>query len=102
MEELAVVLGVLADRGVHAERVAVGLRQVHRGLAEPEGLAEGHRDDVHDRVELEAGMQLVGERDEAAQQLALAALGLSVPGWERHPAPSLANQLQSSLELDAI
>ena len=90
MEELAVVLGVLAHGGVDAERVAVGLRQVHGGLAKPEGLAEGRRDHVHDRIELEAGLQLVGERDEAAQQFDLATLGLSVPGSERHPAPSLA------------
>ena len=58
--------------------VAVGLAQVHGRLAEAEGLAQGRRDDVHDRVELEARLQLVGELDEAAQQLDLATLGLAI------------------------
>jgi hypothetical protein len=88
LEELPVELRVAADRSVHAKRLPAGLGEVDRCLLKPEGLAESRRDHVHDRVQLQAGLQLIGQSDKAAQQLDLAALGLAVLHSERHPAPS--------------
>ena len=88
VEELAIVLGVLADCGTDAELPGAGIGEIHGGLAEPEGIAQRHRDDMHDGVQFQARLQLVGEADESAQQLDLAALGsATVLHSERHPLP---------------
>ena len=86
LEEHPVELGELADCGVDGE-VAAGLAQVHAGLAEAERLAERRGDDVDDRVERQARLQLVRELDETAQQLYFATLGLTIPVPERHRLP---------------
>jgi len=83
-----IVLRVLADRRVHAEDVAVRLEQIHGGFAEAEGLGKGDRDDMDDGVQLEAGLQLVRQTHETAQQLELAAFGLAILHSKRHPVPS--------------
>ena len=59
LEQLPVVVGVLTHRSAHAELPRAGVGKVDRSLAEAEGVAQGHRDDVHDGVQLQAGLKLV-------------------------------------------
>ena len=49
----------------------------------PKVSLEGGGDDVHDRVELQAGLQLVRQLHQSSKQLDLAPLGLALAA-ERH------------------
>ena len=74
LQHAPVDLGVLAYRGVSAEDGGVGLADEYGRLAELKRLGHRRGDGLDHRFEVDAGLELVAEAHEPAQELDFAAL----------------------------